>query len=72
MKVTEQNAINRQIKDKRKIVQIAISNAMSEYAKVETIIALCNDGTLWQRRIEIDVTEICYGEWLRIQSIPQD
>ena len=79
MKVQEQKTINKPltrpvgaIKDKRKIVQIAISNAMCEYAKVETIIALCNDGTLWQRSIEIDAVKVYGGEWFRIQAIPQD
>ena len=59
------------MKHGRKIIQIAISNTMCEYAKVETIIALCNDGTLWQRSIEIDVVRILGGEWFQIENIPQ-
>lgn len=59
------------MKHGRKIIQIAISNTMSEYAKVETIIALCNDGTLWQRSIEIDAVRVFRGEWFQIENIPQ-
>ena len=59
------------MKHGRKIIQIATSNAMCEYAKVETIIALCNDGTLWQRSIEIDAVGVFRGEWFQIENIPQ-
>lgn len=59
------------MKHGRKIIQIVISNAMCEYAKVETIIALCNDGTLWQRSIEIDAVGVFGGEWFQIENIPQ-
>ena len=59
------------MKHGRKIIQIATSNAMCEYAKVETIIALCNDGTLWQRSIEIDAVGAFGGEWFQIKNIPQ-
>lgn len=59
---------NKKISKKtRKIVQIAISNAMCEYAKLETIIALCNDGTLWQRSIEIDAVKVYGGNGLEFK-----
>lgn len=60
------------MKQQRKIIQIATSNAMSSNDKIETIIALCNDGTLWQRSIEIDAVKVYGGEWFRIQAIPQN
>lgn len=59
------------IKHGRKIIQIATSNAMSENNKIETIIALCDDGTLWQRSIEIDEVRAFGGEWFQIENIPQ-
>lgn len=59
------------MKHGRKIIQIATSNAMSENNKIETIIALCDDGTLWQRSIEIDEVRAFGGEWFQIENIPQ-
>lgn len=59
------------MKHGRKIIQIATSNAMSENNKIETIIALCDDGTLWQRSIEIDEVSVFGGEWFQIENIPQ-
>ena len=59
------------MKHGRKIIQIATSNAMSENNKIETIIALCDDGTLWQRSIEIDEVRVFGGEWFQIENIPQ-
>ena len=52
------------MKQQRKIIQIATSNAMSSNDKIETIIALCNDGTLWHR---------VYGDdWFQIENVPQN
>lgn len=59
------------MKQGRKIIQIATSNAMSKNNKIETIIALCDDGTLWQRSIEIDEVRVFGGEWFQIENIPQ-
>lgn len=59
------------MKHGRKIIQIATSNAISENNKIETIIALCDDGTLWQRSIEIDEVRVFGGEWFQIENIPQ-
>ena len=55
----------------RKIVQIAISNVLNhEY--MESMIALCNDGSLWQRNIGISGSQSKGGEWFRLNDIPQD
>lgn len=53
----------------RKIVQIAMSNVLNNEGYMESMIALCNDGSLWQRNI---VTQSNGGEWFRLNDIPQD
>lgn len=76
MKVQEQKTINKPItrpvgaiKDKRKIVQIAVSEAMTYddfgecISKERSILALCNDGTLWEKG------KMC---WIKFEDIPQD
>lgn len=60
------------MKQQRKIIQIATSNAMSSNDKIETIIALCNDGTLWQRSVEIDDVRVYGGDWFQIENVPQN
>lgn len=60
------------MKQQRKIIQITTSNAMSESGKIETLIALCNDGTLWQRRVEIDDVRVYGGDWSQIENIPHN
>lgn len=60
------------MKQQRKIIQITTSNAMSESGKIETLIALCNDGTLWQRRVEIDDVRVYGGDWFQIENIPHN
>lgn len=60
------------MKQQRKIIQITTSNAMSESGKIETLIALCNDGTLWQRSVEIDDVRVYGGDWFQIENIPQN
>lgn len=60
------------MKQGRKIIQIATSNAMSSNDKIETIIALCNDGTLWQRSVEIDDVRVYGGDWFQIENVPQN
>jgi raw score 2.35 len=60
------------MKQQRKIIQITTSNAMSESGKIETLIALCNDGTLWQRSVEIDDVRVYGGDWFQIENVPQN
>lgn len=80
MKVPAQKTMNRQnkqinhssigaIKGERKIVQIAVSEAMTYddfgecIRKERSVLALCNDGTLWERG------KMC---WIKFEDIPQD
>ena len=56
----------------RKIVQIAMSNALINECYMESVIALCNDGSLWQRLIGVTERKRDGGEWLRLNDIPQD
>ena len=56
----------------RKIVQIAISNVLNHEGYMESMIALCNDGSLWQRNIGISGSQSKGGEWFRLNDIPQD
>ena len=56
----------------RKIVQIAMSNNFSNHVYIGEIIALCNDGSLWQRAVQITDEQSKGGEWFRLNDIPQD
>ena len=56
----------------RKIVQIAMSNNLSGNRYIETMIALCDDGSLWQRGVRISDEQFEGGEWFRLNDIPQD
>lgn len=56
----------------RKIMQIAISNTLNNEGYMESMIALCNDGSLWQRNIGISGSQSKGGEWFRLNDIPQD
>ena len=56
----------------RKIVQIAMSNTLCNECYLETMIALCNDGSLWQRSIGVAERKSEGGEWFRINDIPQN
>lgn len=56
----------------RKIVQIAMSNTLSNEGYLESMIALCNDGSLWQRNIGVTERKRDGGEWFRINDIPQE
>lgn len=56
----------------RKIVQIAMSNVLNNEGYMESMIALCNDGSLWQRNIGITERKSNGGEWFRLNDIPQD
>ena len=56
----------------RKIVQIAMSNVLNNEGYMESMIALCNDGSLWQRNIGITERKRNGGEWFRLNDIPQD
>lgn len=47
----------------RKIIQI--SSYINPLAGTATIVALCDDGTLWTRR---DTSK----QWYKLESIPQD
>ena len=56
----------------RKIVQIAMSNSLNGNGYMEAMIALCNDGSLWQRNIGISENKSEGGEWLRLNDVPQN
>lgn len=56
----------------RKIVQIAMSNTLNNEGYMESMIALCNDGSLWQRNIGISGSQSKGGEWFRLNDVPQD
>lgn len=56
----------------RKIVQIAMSNTLCNEGYMESMIALCNDGSLWQRHIGVTERKRDGGEWFRLNDIPQD
>lgn len=56
----------------RKIVQIAMSNVLNHEGYMESMIALCNDGSLWQRNIGISGSQSKGGEWFRLNDVPQD
>lgn len=56
----------------RKIVQIAISNTLNNEGYMESMIALCNDGSLWQRAVQITDEKSIGGEWFRLKDIPQN
>lgn len=56
----------------RKIVQIAMSNTLSNEGYQESIIALCNDGSLWQIAVQITDEKSMGGEWFRLNNIPQN
>lgn len=56
----------------RKIVQIAMSNNLSNHGYMGEIIALYDDGSLWQRGVQITDERFEGGEWFRLNDIPQD
>lgn len=56
----------------RKIVQIAMSNDLCNEGYIESIIALCNDGSLWKKIIGVTRGKKDDGEWVRLDDIPQD
>ena len=56
----------------RKIVQIAMSNTAIRNGYMEAMIALCDDGTLWQRGVQISDEQAGSSEWFRLNDIPQD
>ena len=56
----------------RKIVQIAMSNTAIRNGYMEAMIALCDDGTLWQRGVQINDEQAGSSEWFRLNDIPQD
>ena len=51
-----------QAKNKREIVQIAVTSEGPNTYSV--VVALCNDGTLWNMSLE-------YGGWAQLTNIPQ-
>ncbi|OOF83519.1 hypothetical protein BKG93_09885 [Rodentibacter ratti] len=61
----------------RKIIQIAVSESMAyhqitdDFDHSKTIIALCNDGTLWRRSTTTSGCECFKTEWTQIEDIPQ-
>ena len=54
--------------DERKVIQIAVANTQ---VNDEVIIALCNDGTIWRKKI-ISIGNLSkQSDWIRLQNIPQ-
>ncbi len=49
-----------------------MSNVLNNEGYMESMIALCNDGSLWQRNIGITERKSNGGEWFRLNDIPQD
>nr|DAM75407.1 MAG TPA: hypothetical protein [Caudoviricetes sp.] len=49
-----------------------MSNTLSNKCYLESMIALCNDGSLWQRNIVVTERKRDCGEWFRLNDIPQD
>ena len=56
----------------RKIVQIAMSNTLCNEGYMESMIALGNDGYLWQRSIGVTERKSDGVEWFRLNDIPQN
>ena len=62
----------------RKIIQIAVAECMAydndcgDLEQSETIVALCNDGTLWRRWLNTTGANRNEPKWVKIENIPQD
>ena len=62
----------------RKIIQIAVSESMGydnnseNLEQSETIVALCNDGTLWRRWLNLVGYNRNDPKWVKIENVPQD
>jgi hypothetical protein len=62
----------------RKIIQIAVAECMAydndcgDLEQSETIVALCNDGTLWRRWLNSVGTNRNEPKWVKIENVPQD
>ncbi len=66
------------MKHGRKIVQIAVAECMAydndrdDLETSETIVALCNDGTLWSRWLNVVGSHRNEPKWVKIENVPQD
>ena len=66
------------MKKGRKIIQIAVAECMaydndcSDLEQSETIVALCNDGTLWRRWLSSAGANRNEPKWVKIENVPQD
>ena len=49
-----------------------MSNDLCNEGYIESMIALCNDGSLWQKIIGVTRGKKDDGEWVRLDDIPQD
>ena len=62
----------------RKIIQIAVAECMAydndcgDLEQSETIVALCNDGTLCRRWLNSVGTNRNELKWVKIENVPQD
>ena len=62
----------------RKIIQIAVAECMAydndcgDLEQSETIVALCNDGTLWSRWLNVVGSHRNEPKWVKIENVPQD
>ena len=72
MKPSVERISNGVISPVRQIVQIAMSNNLCNEGYMETMIALCNDGSLWRKIIGVVRGKRDDGEWVRLDDIPQD
>lgn len=66
------------MKHGRKIIQIAVAECMAydndcgDLEQSETIVALCNDGTLWSRWLNTTGANRNEPKWVKIENVPQD
>ena len=62
----------------RKIIQIAVAECMAydndcgDLEQSETIVALCNAGTLWRRWLNAVGSHRNEPKWVKIENVPQD
>ena len=67
MKVKSSLPIAANCGEPRKIIQISSSSETAD--RYQTIIALCNDGTVWRMVARNNPEDCC---WVQLQEIPQD
>ena len=51
---------------------MAYDNDCGDLETSETIVALCNDGTLWHRWLNTTGANRNEPKWVKIENVPQD